>query len=122
MNQANLQTRCDIDFASEVDLAGVFDNADAYSLFFVEADASSTQGIAIAKTILQHSPLANVILFMPECRFEYSMMAMRIGVKNILINEEINVNAIVEILQPFPVSTEIMRASARTTSNGPLSV
>ncbi len=101
IDQANRQSGFDIDFANDDNIAGFFEDAVSYSLILIEADAATNTGITIAKALLQHSPIANIILFMKECRFEYSMIAMRIGIKNILIQDEINVGVILEIFHAF---------------------
>lgn len=88
--------QCQITF---LDYQEVLDINQAASVVFVEANIGNQQGLNAGRMILQRFPGTTLIFLMKECQFEYSMLAMRMGARNILVGEEINVYALEQMLQ-----------------------
>ncbi|MCM1025110.1 MAG: AraC family transcriptional regulator [Roseburia sp.] len=70
-------------------------------LVFVEAKVGDPLGFNVGRTILRHFPETNLIFLMKECLFEYSMAAMRMGAKNILVDQEINPESMEQLLERY---------------------
>ncbi len=68
------------------------------SIVFVEADIGNPRGFQVGRTVLLRFPGTVLIFLMKECIFEYSMAAMRMGAKNILVGSEINTASLEQLL------------------------
>lgn len=84
-----------------LDYAQVGENLLPAPLVFVIAEVGSTQGLDTGRAILQQYPGSALVFLMPECCFEFSMLAMRMGAKNILVGDEINAASIGRIIQQY---------------------
>lgn len=67
-------------------------------LVFVEASVEDPLGFHVGRKILQRFPGTDLIFLMKECLFEYSMAAMRMGARNILVGQEINLDSLKQLL------------------------
>lgn len=88
--------QCQITF---LDYQEAMDISQAASVVFVEANIGNQQGLNAARMILQRFPGTALVFLMKECQFEYSMLAMRMGARNILVGDEINASAMEQMLQ-----------------------
>ena len=77
-----------------------------YALVFAEVSLADDGIMAAVKKLLENSPALSVIFLMRECSFEYSMRAMRMGVKNILFGEEVNQTALSCIIEDYKSHTD----------------
>lgn len=92
--------KCYVEF---LDYQDALEQIFADSIVFVEADVENPVGFGVGRTILQRFPGTVLIFLMKECAFEYSMAAMRMGAKNILVGPEINKAAIEQLLCQYQV-------------------
>lgn len=84
-----------------------------YPLVFVAADVDST-GMAVGKLILQQFPGSALVFLMRKCCFEFSMLAMRMGAKNILVADEINPVSIGQIIQQYAAEDALSNSESIT--------
>lgn len=89
-------SRCQITF---LDYRETLDISQPAAVVFVEANLGDQLGLIAARMVLQRFPGTTMVLLMRECEFEYSMQAMRMGARNILVGEEINAASMEQMLQ-----------------------
>lgn len=99
LSEAGRRGGASIDFVG--DCAALPAAAERYNLVFAEICKDPDTVFFTVKQVLDRFPAVSIILLMQECRFEYSMRAMRMGVKNILIGEEINAETVCEVVRSY---------------------
>lgn len=99
----------------QVHMAGYGDGvaaAEGCSLVLVEAALGDSQGLITARAVLKTYPGMTLVFLMEECRYEYSMAAMRMGAKNILVGEEINRASLELILAQCEATSRLVSKDA----------
>lgn len=72
-----------------------------FSLAFIEIELDDMEKFVGLRELIERIPYLSVVLLADACKFEYSMMAMRMGVKNILVGNEITMESVGEIIRGF---------------------
>ena len=75
-------------------------NAD-FSIAFIELEIDNMEKFVSLRELIEYIPYLSIVLLTKTCKFEYSMTAMRVGVKNILVGSEITAESIAEIVRVY---------------------